>query len=208
MAELERNRELAALAKIGEEIFEALELIAVFLRQADGRLDTFLPATEQEKAFLRRKNEIAFFPLVVFEDAEVFEELADIQGFGAGNGNVVSSPWIRGDFVFAPTGVAAGLSIHFEQNKIGEASFAEAPGGAEAGNAAANNNDGKLFDAFGGRKSGAVTQEVAHLEGVVDETPLDAAVGFEGESDERRAAELQKSAAAKLQCVMSFQSLS
>ena len=54
-------------------------------------------------------------------------------------------PGIGSDFVFAPAGVAAGLRIHFQEDEIGEAAFAEAPSGAETGDASANDNDWKFF---------------------------------------------------------------
>ena len=175
-AEFERDREFAAGAEFCEEIFEMLKLVAIFLREADGGLEAVLPAAVEEKALLRSETEIALFPLAIFQDAEIFEEFANVFGFGTGDGDVVRGPGIGGDFVFAPAGVAAGLGIHFQQNEIGEAAFAEAPGGAESGDAAANDDDRKFFDALRRRKRGAVAQEVAHLEGIVDERAGDRAI--------------------------------
>src|SRR5580692_486669 len=168
-AEFEWDRECAAGAEVCEEIFKVLELVAIFLREADGGFETFLPTAVEEKALLRREAEVALFPLAILEDAEVFEEFADVFGLSAGNGNVVGGPGIGGDFVFPPAGVAAGLRIHFEEDEIGEAAFRETPGGAETGDAAANDNDGKSFGAFRRREGSAVAQEMAHLKGIVDE---------------------------------------
>ena len=147
-AEFERDRELAGGAEFCEKIFETLKLFAVFLREADGRLDAVLPAAVEEEALLRRETEVALFPLAIFQDAEIFEEFADVFGFGAGHGDVVRGPGVGGDFVFAPAGVAAGLGIHFEENEIGEAAFAQTPGGAQSGDAAANDDDWEFFDAL------------------------------------------------------------
>ena len=85
-AEFERNGEFAAGAEFGEEIFEMLELVAIFLREADGGLDAVLPAAVEEKPLLRREAEVALFPLAIFQDAEIFEEFADVFGFGPGTG--------------------------------------------------------------------------------------------------------------------------
>ena len=198
-AEFERDCEFAAGAKFGEEIFKMLKLVAVFLREADGGLEAILPATVEEEAFLRGKAEITLVPLAVFQDAEVFEEFAHIDGFGAGDRNVVGGPGVGGDFVFAPTGVAAGLRIHLEQDEIGEATFAEAPGCAESCDSAANDDYGKFLGALRRGKSGAIAKEVAHLEGIVDERSGDGTIGFERESYQGGAACAKKLAAANLQ---------
>ena len=93
-------------------------------------------------------------------------------------------PGVGGDFVFAPAGVAAGGVVHFEEDEIGEAAFAEAPCGAEAGDAAADDDDGEFFG-FGWRREGGVVAElVAELGGFVDEGAGDGAIGFQGEADE------------------------
>src|SRR5580700_10998604 len=93
-------------------------------------------------------------------------------------------PGVGGDFVFAPAGIAAGLGIHFEEDEIGEAAFLEAPGRAETRNAATNDNDWKFFCALRRRKGNAIAQEMAHLEGIVDERACDGTIRFERESDE------------------------
>ena len=106
-----------------------LELVAVLLREDISRFEAVLPAAVNEEALLWREAEIALFPLAVFQDAEVFEEFADVDSFGTGDRDVVGGPGVGGDFVFAPAGVAACLGIHFEEDEIGEAAFAKAPGG-------------------------------------------------------------------------------
>ena len=129
----------------GENFFEALELFAIGWLEADGGLDAFLPAAVEEEALLRREAEIALVPDAVLQDAEIFEEFADVDCFGAGDGDVVRGPWVGGDFVFAPAGVAAGGVVHFEEDEVGEAAFAEAPRGAEAGDSAADDDDWGIF---------------------------------------------------------------
>ena len=63
--EFERDREFAACAELCEKIFETLELVAIFLREADSRLDALLPASVQEKALLGSETEVALFPLAI-----------------------------------------------------------------------------------------------------------------------------------------------
>src|SRR5215472_764870 len=167
-SKLQGNSKGAAFAELGEQVFEPLKLVAVFLRETDSRLDTILPAAVKKESFLRRKREIALFPLVIFEDPEILEELTNVNGLRARNRNIVGGPGIGGDFVFSPAGISTRLGVHFEKNKISEAALAKTPSGAETRNSASNDNHGKFFRAFCRRKRGAVAQEVAHLEGVVD----------------------------------------
>src|SRR5579872_5420268 len=133
-----------------ENFFEALELFAIAGPEADGGLDAFLPAAVEEEALLRGEAEIALVPDSVLQNAEIFKEFADVNGFWAGDGNVVRGPGVGGDFVFAPASVAAGVVVHFEEDEIAEAAFAEAPCGGESGDAAADDDDSRLFD-FGWR---------------------------------------------------------
>ena len=152
-AKFDGDCEFAACAELREEIFEALKLVAIFRREADRGLDAFLPAAVEEKPLLRGEAEVALVPLAIFQDAEFFEQFADVFGFGTGHGNVMRGPGISGDFVFAPAGIAAGLRIHFEKDEIGEAALAQTPGRAQAGDAAADDDDGNFFDALrGGEK--------------------------------------------------------
>ena len=137
-----------------------------------------MPAAVEEEALLGREAEVALVPDAVLEDAEIFEKFADVDRFGAGDGDVVRGPWVGGDFVFAPAGVAAGSVVHFEEDEVGEAAFTETPCGAEASDAAADNHDGEFFG-FGWRRGrGVVAELVAELGGFVDEGAGDGAVGF------------------------------
>ncbi len=68
----------------------------------------------------------------------------------------MGSPGIRGDFVFAPTGVPAGLGVHFEKNKIGETALAETPRGAESCDSAAHYHNRNFFNALCSGKRDAV----------------------------------------------------
>ncbi len=108
-------------------------------------------------------------------------------------------PGIGGDFVFAPAGVAAGLLIHFEKDEIGEAALAKTPRRAEAGDSAADNDNGEFFDALRCGESRAVAQQVADLEGIVDERAFDLSFTLERKADERGAAQSEKFATAHLQ---------
>jgi hypothetical protein len=98
--------------------------------------------------------------------------------------------------------------IHFEKNKVSEAAFAKSPSGAEPGDSSPDDDDGDFFDALRRGKAGAIAQEMAHLERVVDERAFDLFFTFEGKTYERRASETEKLAAAQLQWLMSFQSFS
>src|SRR5260370_27617139 len=129
----------------------------------------------------------------------MLEEFADVYSLWPGDRYVMRSPRIRRDFVLAPTGVAAGLLIHFEKDEIGEAALAKAPRGAETGNSTADDDDGEFFRALCRGKPGAVAQEMPHLEGIVDERAFDLSFTFERETDERRATESEELAAAQRQ---------
>ena len=87
-AEFERDGEFAAdLRMCGEDFFEALELFAVFWFEADGGFDALLPAAVEEEALLRREAEIALVPDAVLQDAEIFEEFANVDRlWGRGRG--------------------------------------------------------------------------------------------------------------------------
>src|SRR5215475_7383505 len=128
MAQFERDSEFAAFAKIGEKSFQALELIAIFLREADRRLEAFLPAAEKKEALLRREHQRALVPTAIFENTQVFKKLPDIDGFGSGNWNVVGGPRISAGLVFAPTRVPTSLRVHFEQDEVVKAALVQAPG--------------------------------------------------------------------------------
>src|SRR5205807_5591998 len=122
-----------------------LKLLAVFRSETNSGLDAFLPTAVEEEALLRRKSEITLFPLAIFQYAEIFEEFANAHGFRPWDWHVMRSPGIRGEFVLAPAGVAAGLLIHFEKDKVGEAALAKAPSGAETGDSPADDGNGDVL---------------------------------------------------------------
>src|SRR5260370_10401801 len=142
---------------------------------------------------------MALFPLAVLQEAEIIDELAEVYSLWPGDRYVMRSPGVRRDFVLAPTGVTAGLLIHFEKDEMGETALAKAPRGAETGNSTADDDDGEFFRALCWGKPGAVAQEMPHLEGIVDERAFDPFFTFEGKTDERGAAESEELAAAQLQ---------
>ena len=176
-----------------------MKLIAVFRSEANSGLDALLPAAVEKEPLLGCIREVALFPLAVLQDSKIFEKFADIFGLRAGDGNIVCGPRVRGDFVFAPARVAARLGVHFEKDEIGEAALAKAPGSAEAGDSAADNDNGEFFGALRRGEPGAVAQEMAHLEGIVDERSFDLFFTLERKTNERRAAKTEELAAAQLQ---------
>ena len=99
------------------------------------------------------------------------------------------------DATGAATGVATGLGVHLEKDKIGEAALAKAPSSAEAGDSTADDDDGNFFDTLRRGKRGAIAQEMTHLEGIVDEGAFDLSFTFEGEADECCATDAEKLAA-------------
>ena len=137
--------------------------------------------------------------MAVLQDSKIFEKFADIFGLWAGDRNIVGGPGIRRDFVFAPAGVAAGLGVHFEEDEIGEAALAKTPGSAKTGDSAAYDDDREFFDALCRGEPRAVSQQMAHLERIVDERAFDFFLTLEGETDERRATATEERATAQLQ---------
>src|SRR5260370_26475065 len=111
---------------------------------------------------------MALFPLAVLQDAEILEEFADVYSLWPGDRYVMRSPGVRRDFVLAPTGVTAGLLIHFEKDEIGETALATAPRGAETGNSTADDDDGEFFRPLYCGRACAGRQEIRHLEGIDD----------------------------------------
>src|SRR5260370_11892527 len=142
---------------------------------------------------------MALFRLAVLQEVEILEEFADVYSRWRGDRYVTRSLGVRRDFVLAPTGVTAGLLIHFEKDEIGEAAVGKAPGRAETGDSTADDDDGDFFDALRRGKRGTIAQQVAHLKGIVDERAFDLSFTFERETDERRATESEELAAAQRQ---------
>jgi hypothetical protein len=88
----------------------------------------------------------------------------------------MGGPRVRGDFVFSPTRISAGGVIHFQENEIGEAALAQAPGGAQSCDSAADDHYGDFLDSLWGGKARTVAEEMPGLEGFVDEGAGDGAV--------------------------------
>src|SRR5262249_37165528 len=96
------DREPATCAEAVDLVFQTTKLIAIIISQTNGWLDSLLPTAIKEQAFLRRETEEALVPDPVFQHAQFFKKLTHIRCFGPGHRNVVGSPGVRGDFVFAP----------------------------------------------------------------------------------------------------------
>ena len=76
-------------------------------------------------------------------------------------------PRIRGNLVFSPARVAAGLVIHFEQNEIREPFLLEPPRSTQTGNSAPDNNNRGFQNLFRRRKTRVIAQLMAQLKRVV-----------------------------------------
>src|SRR5271154_1208365 len=82
-AEFERDGEIAATSIFREKVFQALELFAIFRFQSDGRLDALLPTAIKKQPLLWRETQIAIVRDAIFQNAEIFEQFADINCLGA-----------------------------------------------------------------------------------------------------------------------------
>src|SRR5215471_12198712 len=118
----------------------------------------------------------------------------------------MSGPRIRCNFVLPPTRVPARLLIHFEQHKIVEAAFVEAPGGTESGDATTDDHHRLLLYAPHRRKRSVIAQLMAELKGIINERSGDRAIAFDRQSHQRRAAGSEKLPARHPQWLISFQS--
>ena len=58
------------------QVVEAPVIFAIAAGGGDLRLDAFLPAAVQKQPLLRREAQAALVPFAVFEDAQLFEQLA------------------------------------------------------------------------------------------------------------------------------------
>src|SRR6185437_13642634 len=132
------------------------ELLTIFGSQSYCRLNPVLPSSVHEQALLRREAEIAIFQFAVLQHAEFLEQFADVNCLRAWNRNIVRGPRIGSDFVLAPTGIAPGLIVHFEENEILESSLIQSPGCAESGDASADNDDRNFQLLLGRRKAGTI----------------------------------------------------
>src|SRR5215472_2399125 len=178
------HREFAGCA-MGVDLFLKLpKLIAVLCAQPDGRLNSILPSSEKKQSFLRRKAQIPLFPLVILEYSQFFEQLADVNCLWTRHRDVMRRPRVGGNFILSPTRIAAGLIVHFQQYKIGESSLLETPCSTEAGNPAADNHNWDLYSLPGDRKTRSIPQQMALLNGIVDEGAEDGPVTFEREPNQ------------------------
>ena len=75
------------------------------------------------------------------------------------------------------------MSVHFQKDEVGETALAKPPSGAETSDASANDDDWNFLCVLRGGKAGAIAQEMAHLEGIVDERASDRTIRFERESN-------------------------
>jgi hypothetical protein len=107
--------------------------------------------------------------------------------------------------VFPPTGVAAGVLRHFEQDEVAEAALIEPPGGGKPRDAAPNNDDRNFDAAFRWGEVCAIAKLVTWAVAIIDEAAGNGTIGLGREADKRGAQEL---AAAAAQCVISRQSCS
>jgi len=123
--------------------------------------------------------EIALLPLAVFQDAEVFEEFADVDGFGTGDGDIVGGPGIGGDFVFAQRALPPAWGFISRRTKSVKPAFVEAPGGRLGRRFRRQRSRQGIFRcASEGGKEAPVAEQMAHLEGIVDERAGDGAIGL------------------------------
>jgi hypothetical protein len=89
--------------------------------------------------------------------------------------------------VLAPARVAAGLIVQLEQDEIEKTAAEESPAGGEAGDTAADDDDGDADGFDRARADCAVTNSMTASGSILDETAFDAALGFLAEADERGA---------------------
>ena len=81
-----RDGELAGRAECVNLVLETAKLIAILLRESDRRLDSLLPAAVEKQPFLRSEAEIALVPFAIFQHAQIFEELANVDRLAPGTG--------------------------------------------------------------------------------------------------------------------------
>src|SRR5437764_2633990 len=103
---------------------ETAELLTVGSGEADFRLDAFLPASIEKETLLGSKAEVALVPLAVrLENTQIGKQFADILRVLAGHRHIMRRPRIGGDVVFSPARIAAGLTVHFQQHEVREATL-------------------------------------------------------------------------------------
>src|SRR5215467_665915 len=170
---------------IGVDLFlKPPKLIAVLCAQPDRRLYSILPSSVKKQSFLRRKAQIPFFPLAILEHSQFFEQFTDVNGLRTWHWDVMRRPRVGANFILPPPAIAAGLIVHFQQDKIGESFLLETPCGAQACNPAADNHNWDLYDLPGDRKARSIPQQMTLLKGIVDERTEDGPVTFEREPNQ------------------------
>src|SRR5262245_56207992 len=107
-------------------------------------------------------------------------------------------PRVSRDFVFTPTGVTAGLRLHFEEDEILESALLKTPSRAEPCHAAAYDDYLDLLLSLGSFKLGVIADAVAGWKGIVDKAARDRTSGFGGQANEGGCSD-KKYAAARLQ---------
>ena len=200
------NGEAAGCAEFVDEIFHAAELVAILVAQADGGLNSLLPAAVQKQPLLRRETQRPLIPHAIFQHAQFFEQFANVRCLGSGHWDIVRGPRIGSDLVFAPAGISSRLIVHLEQDEVLEAALIQTPRCAQPGNASAYDDDRMLFNFLCPREGGAIAQQMAKLERVVHETAGNRTIAFYRKSHQRRTRRLQELSARNLQWLMSFQS--
>ena len=186
-AHLDRDRESPRRVEPVGQIGEPAKLFAIGGRQTDRRLDPFLPSSVEIQALLRRVTEVTLLPRAVrLEHAELREQLANVHGARTGHRHVVRAPRVRARLVLAPARVAARLCAHLEQHELIEPLLLEPPRGAQAGDAAADDDDRNANDLARRRQRATIADRVAEIRLVVHERAGDRSIGFDREPDERR----------------------
>src|SRR5580700_897817 len=94
-------------------------------------------------------------------------------------------PRVGANFVFSPAGISACRIVHFEKDEIGKAVLAQAPGGAQTRDSAADNDHLRFLDALRSGKTCSVTQEMSGLIGFIDERSCDTPLTFERKANQR-----------------------
>src|SRR5215469_12456898 len=170
---------------IGVDLFlKPPKLIAVLCAQPDRWLYSILPSSVKKQSFLRRKAQIPFFPLAILEHSQFFEQFTNVYRLRTRHRDVMRRPGVGANFILPPPRIAAGLIVHFQQDKIGESSLLETPCSTQACNPAADNHNGDLYDLPGNRKARSIPQQMTLLKGIVDEGAEDVPVTFDGEPNQ------------------------
>jgi hypothetical protein len=112
-------------------------------------------------------------PLTPLENTQFFHQFADQRRSLSGHRNIVGSPRVSADFVFAPPGIPTRLRLHFQEHEIAEPPLVETPRCGEAGNSCAHDHHPDPLVPLRGREGPAIAQPVARFVRIVDEAALD-----------------------------------